>query len=206
VQVNPKIDLTFAKVLRAALRQDPDILMVGEMRDHETVEIALRAALTGHLVLSTLHTNDAVSSGMRLAEMGAEGYLAASALRAVIAQRLVRLICEECHEVCLPEPREQVWLASLRPGADQIEFRRGAGCGQCGETGYRGRRGVYELLELDAPTADALRREDAAEYASAAQASRGFRPLVDCALDYAAQGKTTLEEVFRIAGELESMA
>lgn len=112
VQVNPKINLTFAKVLRAALRQDPDILLVGEIRDTETAEIALRAAMTGHLVLSTLHTNDAVSSAMRLVDMGAESFLAATALRAVVAQRLVRRLCDNCYIDYTPTAQEIGWLSA----------------------------------------------------------------------------------------------
>jgi MSHA biogenesis protein MshE len=205
VQVHPKIDVTFATVLRAALRQDPDILMVGEMRDTETVEMAVRAAMTGHLVLSTLHTNDAMSSGTRLIEMGCEGYLTATALRAVVAQRLVRIVCRDCSEPHEPTARERIWLSSLRPDFE-ADFVVGAGCSHCGSTGYRGRLGVYELLEFDGRLAEALASNDAAQYARAARETAGFRPLVDCALDRAAEGRTTLEEVFRVAGELEAVA
>ncbi len=205
VQVNPKIGLGFANVLRASLRQDPDVLMVGEMRDQETAEIGLRAAMTGHLVLSTLHTNDAISSAMRLVDMGAQGYLAASALRAIVAQRLVRRICLRCRAPHAPNPRERAWLASARvDDARRSELAHGAGCGDCASTGYRGRVGVYELLVLDDAMADALRREDPADFTRAAKASRGYRPLAFAALDYALAGATTLAEVMRVAGELEA--
>jgi len=204
VQVRPKIGLTFASVLRAALRQDPDIVLVGEMRDQETAEIGLRAAMTGHFVLSTLHTNDAVSTALRLIDMGAEGYLVASALRAVLAQRLVRRICDGCSEDYEPDTQARAWLRAVAgEHARGLRFKHGAGCSHCNNTGYHGRIGVYELLEIDEPLADALRRNDSGGFAQLAGAQPGFRTLTQCALDYAGQGITTLEEVVRIAGQLE---
>ncbi|MHB8746275.1 MAG: GspE/PulE family protein [Gammaproteobacteria bacterium] len=203
VQVHAKIGLTFASVLRTALRQDPDIVLVGEMRDQETAEIGLRAAMTGHLVLSTLHTNDAIATANRLIDMGAEGYLVAAALRAIIAQRLVRRICSSCSQAYAPDAQEQAWLAGIDDGGDDSGLRHGAGCPHCNNTGYRGRIGVYELLELDEPMAEALRNGDSNGFTLAAKASTGYRPLLQCALDYARQGATTLEEVFRVAGEIE---
>ena len=127
VQVNAKVNLTFARVLRASLRQDPDVIMIGEMRDKETAETGLRAAMTGHLVLSTLHTNDAIATPLRLIDMGAEGYLAASALRAVIAQRLVRKICDNCREPYQPDERELGWLSSLETPSGEEAFQHGRG-------------------------------------------------------------------------------
>ena len=207
VQVNSKIDLTFARVLRAGLRQDPDIIMVGEMRDRETTQIGLRAAITGHLVLSTLHTNDSVATASRLVDMGAEGYLVAAALHAIIAQRLVRRICESCREPYRPDTHECAWLATvLGESASEAAYQHGAGCHHCNDTGYRGRIGVYELLELDATMADALRRNDTAAFGRAAAAHPGFRPLAHCALDYADRGLTTIEEVLRVAGQTEDGA
>ena len=166
VQVMAKIGLDFARVLRATLRQDPDILLVGEIRDAETAEIALRAAMTGHLVLSTLHTNDAVSSALRLIDIGVEGYMVASSVRAIVAQRLVRKICERCRGPYEPTQNELAWLRTAAPelDADSVEFVHGRGCGQCNNTGYTGRIGVFELLEISAPLADALRREDTAAF------------------------------------------
>jgi MSHA biogenesis protein MshE len=203
VQVHPQIELTFARVLRSALRQDPDILMIGEMRDQETAEIGLRAAITGHLVLSTLHTNDAITSGSRLVDMGAEGYLAAAALRAIVAQRLVRRICDSCQEPHAADARERVWLTTLSgPEAADREFFHGRGCTHCNGTGYRGRIGVYELLELDEAMREALRRNDQSEYARVAARQPGFQTLTYCALGYAAEGITSLTEVFRVAEEL----
>ena len=207
VQVNSKIDLTFARVLRAGLRQDPDIIMVGEMRDRETTQIGLRAAITGHLVLSTLHTNDSVTTASRLVDMGAEGYLVAAALHAIIAQRLVRRICESCREPYRPDTHEHAWLAAaLGASASGAAYQHGAGCHHCNDTGYRGRIGVYELLELDAAMGDALRRNDTAAFGRAAAAHPGFRPLARCALDYADRGLTTVEEVLRVAGQTEDGA
>jgi MSHA biogenesis protein MshE len=206
VQVNAKIQLTFATVLRAALRQDPDVIMVGEMRDYETAEIGLRAAMTGHLVLSTLHTNDALASATRLIDMGAAGYLVGSSLRAVMAQRLVRRVCARCTRPYEPSPQERAWVHSL-PGTHgpDPKFAKGAGCVECGNTGYRGRIGVYELLEFDEPMADALRRGDSGGYAEAARARPGYRPLVSVALQYAVAGLTSLSEVQRVANEVEEV-
>ncbi|MFZ0470444.1 MAG: GspE/PulE family protein, partial [Thiogranum sp.] len=148
VQVNQSIDLTFARVLRTTLRLDPDIMLVGEMRDRETGEIALRAALTGHLVLSTLHTNDAVSTAMRLIDMGLESYLVAASTQAILAQRLVRKLCDNCRVPKALNPGEETWLKSTL-GEDAVldGFQEGDGCNQCNHTGYHGRIGVYELLE-----------------------------------------------------------
>jgi Type II secretory pathway, ATPase PulE/Tfp pilus assembly pathway, ATPase PilB len=200
VQVNPKIGLTFSTVLRATLRQDPDILLVGEMRDDETVEIGLRGALTGHLVLSTLHTNDAITSALRLIDMKAPGYLVASGLRAIVAQRLVRRICPKCKQPYQPDASEHVWLEHLTEiNARDVQFHQGMGCHSCNFTGYQGRIGVYELLELDLPMMDALRSNDAEGFARAARESKGYRPLVHVALDYAKEGITSLDEVLRLA-------
>jgi MSHA biogenesis protein MshE len=205
VQVNPKIDLSFARVLRAALRQDPDILLVGEIRDQETAEIALRAAMTGHLVLSTLHTNDAVSSAMRLVDMGAEGFLAATAIKAVLAQRLVRRLCDNCYVEHDPAPRDRAWISkmakiTLAPGQ---RLKQASGCHRCNNTGYRGRIGVFELLIINEEMADALRRSDSSGFVQAARASKGYRPLVVSALNEAIAGVTSLSEVFIVAEQID---
>ncbi|WDO02363.1 MSHA fimbrial ATPase MshE [Aeromonas allosaccharophila] len=203
VQVNPKIGLTFSNVLRSTLRQDPDILLVGEMRDNETVEIGLRGAITGHLVLTTLHTNDAVTSALRLIDMGAPGYLVASALRAVVAQRLVRRVCEHCVEEKAPDEGQATWLTVLSGEAPgQHTYHKGRGCQSCNFTGYSGRIGVYELLELDQPMMDALRRNDAEGFAKAARQHEHYRPLALTALDYARQGITSVDELLRLAEDL----
>ncbi|WBU41936.1 MULTISPECIES: GspE/PulE family protein [Marinobacter] len=205
VQVNPKIGLEFATVLRSALRQDPDIILVGEMRDHETVEIGLRAAMTGHLVLSTLHTNDSISSAMRLIDMGAEPFLVASSLLGVVAQRLVRRVCDNCKETYQPSEQELVWLQSfdLDPLDIEAGFVHGRGCYQCSNTGYKGRVGVYEMLEMNEDMLDALRRKDVSDFTRAARKSPLFRPLGQCAMDYALQGVTSLQEVARVAATTE---
>lgn len=204
VQVNARIGLTFANVLRSSLRQDPDIVLVGEMRDQETAEIGLRAAMTGHLVLSTLHTNDAVSTAGRLIDMGAEGYLVATSLLAVLAQRLVRKICVHCATPHDPTPNEAAWLkATLGEKAQRLSFKHGAGCFRCNNTGYRGRIGVFEFLDIDAELADALRKSDTSQFHRLAAKRPHFRTLGQAALIYAAKGVTTLEEVIRVAGAME---
>ncbi|MAM88904.1 MAG: MSHA biogenesis protein MshE [unclassified Hahellaceae] len=207
VQINPKIGLSFATVLRSALRQDPDVVLVGEMRDQETSEIGLRAAMTGHFVLSTLHTNDSISSAMRLIDMGAEPFLVASALTAILAQRLVKRVCEDCVRAHELTDQERVWLRGLGPKASvalqaDAKFVRGAGCYQCGNSGYKGRVGVYELLEMNEDLLDALRRGDQSEFTHAARKTPLYRPLALSALDYALKGITSLDEVFRITASL----
>lgn len=207
VQINHKIGLDFAGVLRTSLRQDPDILMVGEMRDQETAEMGLRGALTGHLVLSTLHTNDAVTSTLRLIDMGAAPYLVASALRAILAQRLVRRVCLHCKQTYQPDELEQTWLKHFRAPAG-LQFWRGKGCQSCHYTGYKGRIGVFELLVIDKPLADALRRDDSEEFARIAYNSANFSTLGTMALEYAQQGITSLDEVIRVSEyvDLDTMA
>ena len=178
--------------------------MIGEMRDQETAEIALRSAMTGHLVFSTLHTNSAAGSAARLLDMGAEGFLVATALSAVLAQRLIRKLCEACAEPYQLTSQEKMWLrANAGESAEFLNFLKGRGCPACNGTGYKGRTGVYELLELDEAMADALRRNDTQAYIDAAARTKGFRPLAICALEFASKGITSLEEVLRIAGEQE---
>ena len=199
VQINNKIGLSFAGILRTALRQDPDIIMVGEMRDQETVDIGLRAALTGHLVLSTLHTNDAITSAMRLIDMGAPAYLVASSLRAIIAQRLVRRVCNDCRVPYLPDHQEISWLKYLGEDVTEAQFSKGQGCTACNHSGYKGRVGIFELLEMDDAMMDALRVNDTQGFAKAAKNSANFSPLSTMALNYAKQGVTSLDEVFKVA-------
>lgn len=203
VQVNPKIDLDFSTVLRTFLRQDPDIILVGEMRDQETVEIGLRAALTGHLVLSTLHTNDAVDSALRMMDMGAPGYLVASAVRAVVAQRLVRKVCPDCKvEEDLDDARKQ-WLAQRFPNQVGSQFFKGRGCQNCNLTGYRGRVGVFELLELEQDMMDMLRANDAVGFSRVARQSNNYKPLLASAMELALQGTVSFSEVMSL-GEGDS--
>lgn len=203
VQVNAKIGLTFANVLRSILRQDPDIIMIGEMRDQETIEIALRAAMTGHFVLATLHTNDSISSITRLLDMGAQGYIVAAVLRAVIAQRLLRKICTKCIEPAALTPNEITWLKSVDwKDFSNIQFKHGAGCTHCHQTGYRGRTGIFELLILTEVLSDALRNNDTAAFTRLAPQQPHFRSLLHSALDLAEKGITTIDEVIRMSGQI----
>ncbi len=201
VQVNSLIHLTFSNVLRAAVRHDPDIIMVGEIRDEETAHIALRAAMTGHLVFSTVHTNDAISSTVRLIDMGAEGFLVAGALLGVLAQRLVRKICDNCIEPYILSEHEKCWLDGFLGSTEHtFSFKHGTGCSRCSHSGYRGRTGIYEYLEIDLRLADALRANDTTTFMRLAKEQTGFRSLAHCAFDAAIKGETTLSEVLRIAG------
>ncbi len=206
VQVNTKIGLDFSSVLRTTLRQDPDILMVGEMRDQETVQIGLRGALTGHLVLSTLHTNDAITSALRLIDMGAPPYLVASSLRGVVAQRLIRKICENCRQQSEPDEQELLWLQQLsdRDMSGSI-FYKGRGCQTCNHTGYKGRMGVFELLEMNIDMMDALRREDTEGFGKCARQNKTFTPFGVMAFEYALEGITTIEEVLRVAEHITEL-
>ena len=202
VQVHEKIGLTFSKVLRTALRQDPDIVLIGEMRDLETAQIGLRAAITGHFVLSTLHTNSAIGTISRLLDMGAPGYLMATALQAVVAQRLVRKACPECAAGYTPNEHEKSWLeAQIGAGLPLDSFVKGVGCSKCNDTGYRGRVGLYELLEISGKLVNALRDEDINAFARAANDSVDFETLSQQGIKLALQGVTTLQEVIRISGE-----
>ena len=204
VQINEKIELTFARVLRAALRQDPDIILVGEMRDEETAQIGLRAALTGHLVLSTLHTKDAASSPIRLIDMGAPNYMVATSLHAVLAQRLVRLNCESCAEPYQPVDLELRWLAA-RPdeGGEPARFMRGRGCSNCNGTGFQGRIGVYEMLEMTPELARAASSSDTSLFTEVAKRQLEGHTLGRNAYRLAAAGRTTLDEAIRVASAQE---
>lgn len=202
VQVNDKLELTFARVLRSAMRQDPDIMLVGEMRDEETAEIAMRAALTGHLVLSTLHANDSATSAIRMLDLGVEGFMVASTLRGVLAQRLVRRICPSCRTSIHLDDQDQAWVDGLRA---KISFDKGfftgAGCSQCNFTGFQGRVGLFELLEISGPMIAALQRKDPAEFSALAKSYLGDNLLLYNGLRMAAEGITTVEEVMRVAGD-----
>ncbi|HAV37923.1 MAG TPA: MSHA biogenesis protein MshE [Massilia sp.] len=204
VQVNEKIELSFARVLRSALRQDPDIVLVGEMRDQETAQIGLRAAMTGHLVLSTLHTNDAASTPLRLMDMGVPRYMVGGSLQAVLAQRLVRVICESCSTVYAPTPPERSWLrAELGDFAEQAQFFHGRGCSHCNGTGYRGRTGVYELLEMTRAVTDAANHPDPAHFLKVAQAEMAGDTLRRHGVQLAVQGRTTIAEAMRISNQVD---
>ncbi len=201
VQVNNKVGLDFARILRTALRLDPDVLLLGEIRDNETGEIALRASLTGHLVLSTLHTNDAISTAIRLLDMGLEGYLLASSIQAILAQRLIRRICKQCNTPSELSANEQAWLHDqTNHTLDDQVFHRGKGCNNCNHTGYDGRIGIYELLLMSPSLAETLRTEDQNAFQRAVSEQASYQPLVSNALGYARDGITTIEEVMRLCG------
>ncbi|TNF49420.1 MAG: type II secretion system protein GspE [Deltaproteobacteria bacterium] len=201
IQVNPKIDLTFANGLRSILRQDPDIIMVGEIRDRETAEIAVQSALTGHMVFSTLHTNDAAGALTRLVEMGIEPFLAASSIVGIFAQRLVRTICPHCKETDQPPEellREISKECSLPPGST---FYRGAGCEKCMQIGYWGRTGIYELLKVDDDIRELLLQDKDAATIKKAAVKSGMQSLRSAGLSTALQGITTLDEIMRVTQE-----
>ncbi|MBX6680078.1 type II/IV secretion system protein [Chlamydia gallinacea] len=197
IAVKPKIGLSFACGLRHLLRQDPDILMVGEIRDQETAGIAVQAALTGHLVISTLHTNDAVSAIPRLLDMGVEPYLLSATLIGVVAQRLVRKVCPHCREQYEADEQEQVFLQALGNSPD-AQLYRGRGCSQCFHSGYKGRRGIYEFLRPDAILQSEIAKNSPYHVLRTFAESQGFLSLLDHGLALVLAGETTLAEVFRV--------
>ncbi|MFS0753190.1 GspE/PulE family protein [Noviherbaspirillum sp. 1P10PC] len=202
VQVNDKIELDFARVLRASLRQDPDVVLVGEMRDQETAQIGMRAALTGHLVFSTLHTNDAVSTPNRLLDMGVPPYIMASALQLVLAQRLVRVICDVCDEPHALSLSEREWLkAELGNRVDEHSFRHGRGCSHCNSSGYRGRVGVYEMLEMTQSLADIASENNPQAFLREAERQMGGWTLRRHAVQLAVEGKTTVAEAMAVSNQ-----
>jgi len=198
-QIRPVIDLDFADCLRSILRQDPDIIMIGEIRDLETAQIAIRSSLTGHLVLSTLHTNDAPSSFSRLTDIGVKPYLMAATVKLLIAQRLVRVICPKCKEKVSP-PRSQIDLVKLHcSDAGRWTYWHGAGCNECNHTGYLGRTGIFEFLEVT----DELREKIGTQYSNtelrATAIKYGMEPLAHNGFMKVKNGVTTVEEVLRVA-------
>ena len=205
VQVQPKIGLDFARVLRTALRQDPDVLLIGEMRDRETAEIGLRAAMTGHMVFSTLHTLNAAAAVSRLIDMGAEPFLVAASLKAVLAQRLVRKLCAQCSADTPLSDTARAWLERRGPSSIPAgqPWRSARGCHQCNHTGFRGRLAVYEFLDLDRDALDAIRRNDLTAFQHRAEQLPGFVPLADAGIEVARRGLTSIEEVMRVLSGLE---
>jgi len=205
VQVNPKIDLTFANGLRSFLRQDPDIIMVGEIRDRETAEIAIQASLTGHLVFSTLHTNDAASAVTRLLDMGVEPFLISSSVLAMMAQRLVRLLCPACRVAITPSPEtlRELGLTAEDYARQGGQCYRAQGCKTCHGTGYRGRTGIYELLVMDDSIRALIMQQANASMIKTAALQRGMRTLLQDGAWKVLQGRTTAEEVLRVTQESE---
>ena len=198
VQVNEKIGLGFSTVLRSTLRQDPDIVLVGEMRDKDTVETGLRAAMTGHMVLSTLHTNDAASTPIRLLDMGAPRYLIATSLRLVLSQRLVRAVCTQCTRPYAPTAQESAFLQAFGGAGDAIA--KGAGCPQCKGTGFLGRLGAYELLDMTRSVVAALNSADTQAYMDAAHCEIGQLSLANHVCELVQSGRTTVSEAMRLIG------
>ncbi len=203
VQVHDKIDLTFERVLRSALRQDPDVVLVGEMRDQNTAEIGMRAAMTGHLVLSTLHTNDAISTPVRLMDMGVPRYMVAMSLNMVLAQRLVRVVCESCATPHDPTPGEREWLRLEEGRNSHNGYVKGRGCPHCNGTGYQGRTGVYEVLEITQELVDAANSDDTGAFVLAARRQLAGETLRHDALRLVHAGRTTLEEAMRVSNQFE---
>lgn len=203
MQVHPAAGLTFAKGLRSILRQDPNIIMVGEIRDYETAEISVRASLTGHLVFSTLHTNDAVSTIIRLRDMGVEPYLISSSLIGVVAQRLVRRICPDCAASYVPETKERIYLERLGVKADKLYH--GTGCGTCGKSGYRGRLAIHEVLWIDDEMRESIVNDVPITELRKHASQMGMRTLFQDGIEKMLLGHTTLQEILREAGEEEEV-
>ena len=202
MQVNPKAGVDFVTALRAILRQDPDVVMIGEMRDAETVEIAIKAAITGHLVLSTIHTNDAVSTITRLQDMGVPPYLIAASLVGVISQRLVRVICVKCKERYTPDAAEldMIGVGYLRD--ERVDFYRGKGCTACNKIGYKGRMAVHEIAMFDSHMKHLIHERATLEVLHAAAKERGMTPIKDGAIDLVRRGLTTLSEVSSLSMDI----
>ena len=202
VQTNPKAGLTFASALRSILRSDPDIVLIGEIRDHETANIAVEAALTGHLVLSTLHTNDAPSAVTRLVEMGIEPFLVGSALDCVVAQRLCRSLCERCKEAYVPGAEELALVGfPVEPGeADDLVLHRPKGCSTCGGTGYRGRMALHEVMPIDEQLEKLPVRRSSADEITRAAREGGMSSLREDGWLKVRNGRTSIEEVLRVVG------
>jgi type IV pilus assembly protein PilB len=197
VAINTKIDLTFARTLRHILRQDPDIIMVGEIRDSETAEIAVQSALTGHLVFSTLHTNDSPGAVTRLVDMGVEPFLITSTVRAVLAQRLVRKICAKCRKEYKPSQREIAEFGISKEKMEAMKFYKGEGCSECNNSGYKGRIGLYELLIVDDRIRDLVIKHESLATIRNAACDAGMKILRENGLKKVIDGITTIEEVLR---------
>lgn len=198
IQVNPKIDLTFAKGLRSIVRQDPDVILVGEIRDLETAEIATQSALTGHMVFSTLHTNDAASATTRLIDMGIEPFLVTSSVKAILAQRLVRVICGDCREEYTPDEESLRSIGISREALQGRKLFRGRGCPSCLDTGFRGRTGMFELMVLDKPVRNLILKTSDANAVKQKAVEQGMSTLRHDGARKVLDGITTIEEVFRV--------
>jgi len=202
-QVNPKAGFSFPEGLRSMLRQDPDVIMVGEIRDTETAEIAVRAAITGHVVLSTLHTNNAIATINRLVDMGIKPYLVSSSIVAIISQLLVKKICPSCKVPYLPSQGE-LEMSGLKNLDLNVEFYKGTGCPHCKQTGYRGRTPIFEVLPFDSDIRQMITDGKSSSEIKRVLNSKGIRTLVDSCLELVLKGDTTVEELMRISYTLEA--
>jgi general secretion pathway protein E len=198
VQVKAGIGLSFSNILRSILRQDPDIIMIGEIRDAETAEIAIHSALTGHLVFSTLHTNDAAGAVTRLLEMGMENYLISSSLLGIMAQRLVRVICPECKEAYTPEMGVMEELGVSQSEVKELPIFKGAGCEKCSHTGFRGRLGIYELLLMNDDIRELILDKAPSNVIKEKGRSQGMRTLREAGWQKVKSGISTVSEVLRV--------
>jgi type IV pilus assembly protein PilB len=198
VQVNPKAGLIFSTALRSFLRQDPDVIMVGEIRDLETAEIAVQAALTGHMVLSTLHTNDSPTAFTRLVDMGVEPFLVSSSLLGVLAQRLLRKICQKCKEEYVPSGALLKTMNLEKEYKPGMKFLRGKGCKLCNNSGYKGRTGIYELLRVSIEVQELVLKKASADDIREMARSQGMKTLRDSAIEKLLAGITSPEEVMRV--------
>ena len=220
MQVNPKIGLTFAMGLRALLRQDPNVIMIGEIRDAETAEEAVHAALTGHIVLSTIHTNNAAGALPRLLDIGVEPYLIASTVNAVVGQRLTRRICQDCKEEyhidkvyeddlkkeyniesLLKIMRDEKYVPETVKSLTEVTFFKGRGCDKCGHSGYRGRRGIYEVMEVSVPIQDLIMKQSPTSQIQDKAIQEGMIMMWQDGFIKCSQGQTTIEEVVRVSKE-----
>ncbi|MFV2057313.1 MAG: GspE/PulE family protein [Thiohalomonadales bacterium] len=203
VQIAAKIGLNFPTVLRSTLRQDPDVMFIGEIRDKETADICLRAAMTGHLVLSSLHTNDSISTAMRLIDMGAESFLVAASINVIIAQRLIRKVCENCRQDYILSQIDKAWLDNTAM-SEHISHRyvEGVGCSRCNNTGFQGRMAIHEILEFNDPLRNFVRRGEFEEFKQAAIQQKSFTSLQVAGINAAISGHTSLSEAIRIGGWL----
>jgi type II secretory ATPase GspE/PulE/Tfp pilus assembly ATPase PilB-like protein len=203
IQVNPQIGFTFSTALRHMLRHDPDVMMVGEVRDYETAEIAIRSALTGHLVFSTLHTNDAAGAVTRLLDMGIEPFLVSSSLECLIAQRLIRVLCPKCKVMVKPRPELLAQIKDVEFDPHKIEFYEGKGCEECRFTGYRGRTGIYEIILITEPIREMILARASSQQVKQKAVTQGMRTLRQDGLGKVLKGITTLSEVIRVTQQEE---
>ncbi len=203
MQINEKAGLTFPTTLRAMLRQNPDIIMIGEIRDTETAQMAIRSSLTGHLVFSTIHTNDAPSAVTRLVDMGIESYLVSSAIKGVLAQRLVRKNCPDCAEEYKP-PEPLLHKAGLIDLANEMTFKKGIGCPRCRMTGYKGLTGIYEFFEVNPVISELIIKNASLNRLREEARKFGFTPLFEMGLEKIVQGTVSLEELLKETSNIES--